>query len=110
MKASGDTLSFTITEDFSPSLVLNLMLLLPSQHLSHRAFRLTAFAVAIQIASVLFSLFWPVPLNDRISHWTPSSIPNDWRAQEHRWNLYHWIRTGGLIVAFALLVRSMSLR
>ena len=42
--------------------------------------------------------------------WTPESLPNDWKAQEHRWDLYHWVRTCGLIAAFAVLVVSVGLR
>lgn len=30
---------------------------------------------------------------------TPQSLPNDWKAQEHRWDVYHWLRTSGLVVA-----------
>jgi hypothetical protein len=58
----------------------------------------------------LFSLAGPVPINNRIIKWTPGSLPSDWKAQEHRWNLYHWLRTCGLVVAFALLVFSIGIR
>jgi hypothetical protein len=30
--------------------------------------------------------------------------PADWRAQERRWDFYHWVRTFGLIAAFTILV------
>jgi len=30
----------------------------------------------------------PVPINNRISRWTADSLADDWRAQEHRWDLY----------------------
>jgi Anthrone oxygenase len=60
--------------------------------------------------AIAFSLIGPVPINNRIAKWTPQSLPRDWQAQEHRWDLYHWFRTGGLIVAFALLVFSAGIR
>lgn len=90
------------------STLLNLLLLLPFAHLSEPAWRFAAMALGIQIAAVVFSLIAPVPINSRIARWTPASLPNDWKAQEHRWDLYHWSRTGGLVAAFALLALSMS--
>src|SRR3984885_2705050 len=92
------------------STLLNLLLLLPFERLSESAWRFAAIAFAIQALAVLFSLVGPVPINNRVIKWTPESLPNDWRAQEHRWDLYHWIRTCGLIVAFALLVLSFRTR
>jgi hypothetical protein len=57
---------------------------------------------------VLFSLIGPVPINNRIIKWTTQSLPEDWKAQENRWDLYHWLRTYGLIVAFAILIASVG--
>jgi hypothetical protein len=89
------------------STLLNLLLLLPPfGHLGVFAGRLAQIAFAIQVFAILFSLIGPVPINNRVKLWTPANLPTDWRAQEHRWDLYHWFRTCGLIVAFALLVLS----
>jgi hypothetical protein len=88
------------------STLLNLLLLLPFEHLGVLAGHLAQIAFAIQVAAILFSLVGPVPINNRIKLWTPTSLPSDWKAQERRWDLYHWIRTCGLIVAFTLLVVS----
>jgi len=92
------------------STLLNLLLLLPFGHLSKSAWHFAAIAFAIQVFAVAFSLVGPVPINNRIAKWTPASLPNDWKAQEHRWDLYHWFRTCGLIVAFAILVLSVGVR
>jgi Anthrone oxygenase len=92
------------------SALLNLLLLLPFEHLNQSAWRLAAIAFAIQALAVAFSLAGPVPINGRIAKWMPASLPNDWRAQEHRWDLYHWVRTCGLILGFALLVLSVGVR
>jgi len=67
-------------------------------------------AFAIQVLAVVFSLVAPVPINNRIAKWTPKSIPEDWNAQEHRWDLYHFVRTCGLVAAFAILSLSFSAR
>jgi hypothetical protein len=88
------------------STLLNLLLLLPFEHLGVLAGHLAQMAFAIQVFAVIFSLVGPVPINNRIKLWTPTQLPADWKAQEHRWDLYHWIRTAGLIIAFALLILS----
>jgi uncharacterized membrane protein len=85
------------------STLLNLLLLLPFEHLPRPAWHLVATAFAIQLLMVLFSLVGPVPINNRMKKWTPASLPPDWKAMEQRWDLYHWIRTLLLIAAFALL-------
>ena len=92
------------------STLLNLLLLLPFAGLNKAAWTLAAVAFAIQVAAVVFSLVGPVPINNRIAKWTPASVPSNWQAQEHRWDVYHWIRTAGLVVAFAALAASISFR
>lgn len=86
------------------STLLNLLLLLPFEHLGVLAGHLATTAFAIQVFAIFFSLGGPVPINNRIKLWTPANLPKDWKAQERRWDLYHWFRTCGLIVAFVLLV------
>jgi hypothetical protein len=88
------------------STLLNLLLLLPFAQLDPEAWRLAALAFAIQALAIPFSLFGPVPINNRIINWRPQSLPSDWKEQEHRWDVYHWLRTFGLIVAFAALILS----
>jgi hypothetical protein len=51
-----------------------------------------------------------LPINNPIKTWTPESLPIDWKAQERRWDLYHWVRTCGMIVGFALLLVSLAVR
>jgi len=89
---------------FEPALLLHF------ERLNTVSWRLAAIALAIQVGAVVFSLVGPVPINNRIAKWTPESLPIDWRNQEHRWDLYHGVRTVALIIAFALLVLSVGLR
>ncbi|MGA9722367.1 MAG: DUF1772 domain-containing protein [Candidatus Binatus sp.] len=86
------------------SALLNLLLLLPFENLNESAGNFAAAAFTIQVFAVLFSLVGPVPINNRIAKWTTESLPEDWEAQEDRWDQYHWWRTCGLIAAFAILV------
>jgi uncharacterized membrane protein len=92
------------------SALFDLLLVLPFEHLNKSAWQCAAIALCIQITAVVFSLVGPVPINNRMIKWTPESLPSDWKAQEYRWDLYHWIRTCGLVVAFALLVLSVGVR
>ena len=71
------------------SAALNVLLLLPFEHLNKTAWDLAAISLAIQVSAVVFSLIGPVPINNRIAKWTPESLPDDWKEQEYRWDLYH---------------------
>jgi hypothetical protein len=90
------------------STLLNLLLLFPFAHLNSVAWRFAAIAFAIQMLAVVFSLLAPVPINNRIAQWTPASLPNNWKAQENRWDLYHWLRTCSLVAAFIMLALSLG--
>lgn len=92
------------------STLLNFPLLLSFENLNKSAWHFAAIALAAQVFAVLFSLAGPVPINNRIAKWTLESVPNDWEKQEHRWDVYHWLRTCVLIAAFALLVLSLGAR
>jgi hypothetical protein len=91
------------------STLLNLLLLMPFVHLGEPAWRFAAAAFAIQFLACMFSIVAPVPINNRIAKWTVASLPENWKAMEQRWDLYHAGRTGGLIVAFAFLSLSLGL-
>lgn len=91
------------------STLLNLLLLLPFENLAGPAWRFAAISFAIQACAVVFSLIFPVPINNRISKWRTESLPGDWREQERRWDLYHWLRTTGLIAAFGILLLDVTL-
>ena len=91
----------------SASTLLNLMLLLPAARLNSEAWKPSVIALAIQILAVAFSLIAPVPINNQIARWTPQSPPSNWQVLEHQWDVYHWIRTCGLVIAFAILAFSI---
>ena len=92
------------------SALLNLAVVLPFEGLQGTTWRLAAVAFCIQALAVVFSVIFPVPINNRIVQWTAATVPRDWRAQEHRWDVLHISRTLGLIGAFALLTLSFGLR
>lgn len=92
------------------STLSNALLLFRFAHLSNSAWHLAAIACALQVICVVFSIVAPVPINNRIIRWTPETLPPDWKAQENRWDVYHALRTVTLILAFIVLVVSLSSR
>ena len=92
------------------STLLNLLLLLPFEGLTGMAWNFAAIAAGVQVCAALFSILFPVPINNRIMRWTTTTVPQDWRAQEHRWDGFHTFRTLGLIGSFALLTLSLGVR
>ena len=90
------------------STLLNLALLFPFVGLNRTAWSFAAIAFVIQVFAVLFSVLFPVPINNRIMLWTPPTLPKDWSAQERRWDSFHSSRTFGLIASFALLTLSLA--
>jgi hypothetical protein len=94
----------------SGSTLLNLLLLLPFEHLSKTAWCLATVAFAIQALCVVFSILAAVPINNRIIRWMPENLPADWKVQEARWDSYHAFRTFALIVAFIALIASVASR
>jgi uncharacterized membrane protein len=94
----------------SASTLLTLLLLLPFAGLGIQSRHFAEVALVLQVAAVAFSLVGPVPINNRILKWTPESLPKDWKSLEHRWDVYHWLRTAELIVAFGFLALSLAVR
>jgi uncharacterized membrane protein len=93
---------------FAGSTLVNLLILLPFEHLNGSAWRLSAIALVLQVFAVVLSVTLAVPINNRIAGWTVVSIPGNWRALERRWDFYHAFRTCALVVALALLVLSFA--
>jgi hypothetical protein len=60
--------------------LLNLLLLVPFEHLDRAAWRLAAVALAIQIFAVAFSIVAAVPINSRIATWTPTLTTQNLRG------------------------------
>jgi hypothetical protein len=43
-----------------------------------------------------------VPINNRSATWTADDHPDDWRAQQQRWDRQHYARVAIIITAFVL--------
>jgi uncharacterized membrane protein len=86
------------------NLILNILLVFPfgERYSASWWFYLTAavlFAVVI-----VFSLVFPVPINNRIAAWDPEDLPNDWRELRRRWDKFHSVRIVLLLSALGCLI------
>ena len=63
-------------------------------------------ATALFIAMSIYSVLLPVPINNQVARWQPDSLPSNWRELRNRWDTFHAIRVGFLVVALVLLVTS----
>jgi hypothetical protein len=61
-------------------------------------------AIALLLVSVVMSVTLLVPINSRVTRWSSTGAPEDWRAQVGRWNRFHYVRVGIIVAAFVLLV------
>src|SRR5262249_55317131 len=50
-----------------------------------------AGTVLFALVSV-FSVIFPVPVNNKIASWNPNDLPSDWRELRRRFNRYHFVR------------------
>lgn len=66
-------------------------------------------AAALLIVSVVMSVALLVPINNRSLTWTPDNRPDDWQAQQNRWDWLHQVRVVIIVVAFGALALATAL-
>ena len=59
-------------------------------------------AAALLVVSVVMSIAWLVPINNRSITWTGDNHPADWREQQQRWDRLHYARVAVIVGAFVL--------
>ncbi|MFD9500252.1 anthrone oxygenase family protein [Streptomyces sp. NPDC060035] len=65
---------------------------------------LVAAGSALLVLSVVMSLVVLVPINSRVATWSQEGVPADWKEQVGRWDRFHYVRVGIIVLAFALFV------
>ncbi len=68
---------------------------------------LTLVAAVLLGITVVMSLAWLVPINNRSSTWTADEHPADWREQMRRWDSLHYLRVAIIVAAFVLLAAAV---
>ncbi|MFE2442292.1 anthrone oxygenase family protein [Streptomyces melanosporofaciens] len=54
------------------------------------------------VLSVVMSITLLVPINSRVATWSREGVPADWRQQVVRWDRFHYVRVGVIVLAFTL--------
>ena len=52
----------------------------------------------------VFSVIFPVPVNNKIAGWDPNDLPDDWRELRRRFDQYHFARIVLLLITLSCLV------
>ncbi|MEV6590021.1 DUF1772 domain-containing protein [Streptomyces acidicola] len=65
---------------------------------------LVAVGTVLLVLSVVMSILLLVPINSRVATWSTEGIPADWKQQVGRWDRFHHVRVGVIVLAFALFV------
>ncbi|MBF6176528.1 DUF1772 domain-containing protein [Nocardia blacklockiae] len=71
---------------------------------THRHRWIAASASGLVVASFVVTRWGNVPINQQIKSWRVGALPADYTDILHRWELFHFTRTGCALVAFVLVI------
>ncbi|MBT2399682.1 DUF1772 domain-containing protein [Streptomyces sp. ISL-100] len=61
-----------------------------------------AAGAVLLVLSVVMSILLLVPINSRVATWSHEGVPADWKQQVGRWDRFHCVRVGIIVLAFTL--------
>ena len=61
-------------------------------------------SAALWITTIIISVIWLVPLNNRVASWSGASLPPDWQETRSRWDRLHRFRVALLLAALVCLI------
>ncbi|MBW4469610.1 MAG: DUF1772 domain-containing protein [Stenomitos rutilans HA7619-LM2] len=67
------------------------------------ATELAVVSAAIWLGSIIFTLVFPVPINNQVIRWNLDALPNNWKALRKQWDHFHAIRIVMLLLALTCL-------
>ena len=70
----------------------------------HAASLFTLYASGVWLFICIFSVIFPVPINNRVGRWNPSALPENWESERKLWDTYNTIRVAFIVLAFVFLV------
>lgn len=79
-----------------------LLIFLVSDRYSTQWWFYLAGTVLFALVSV-FSLIFPVPINNKIASWNPTDLPGDWLELRRRFDQYHFVRIMMLLIGLVCL-------
>lgn len=68
------------------------------------AFALTLVGFLSQLASLVFTGLFELPINARVLTWSPEDPPEGWEVMRDRWAAVHTVRTAVSVVGLGCLV------
>ena len=70
----------------------------------HAASLFTLYASCVWLFICIFSVIFPVPINNRVGRWNPLALPENWESERKLWDTYNTIRVAFIVLAFVFLV------
>ncbi|WP_086707913.1 DUF1772 domain-containing protein [Streptomyces antimycoticus] len=67
-----------------------------------------AAGTLLLVLSVVMSVLLLVPINSRVATWSREGVPADWKQQVGRWDRFHYVRVGVIVLAFTLLAVALG--
>ncbi|MEV0116123.1 anthrone oxygenase family protein [Streptomyces sp. NPDC050844] len=68
---------------------------------------LVTAGTALLVVSVVMSVLLLVPINSRVATWSKEGAPADWKQQVGKWDRFHYVRVGIIVLAFALFAAAL---
>lgn len=65
---------------------------------------LIGVSALLWVVSILYSVTMLVPINNRVSSWTPGNRPSDWKSDRNRWDQLHRWRVLLLTISLVFLI------
>ncbi|WP_369246251.1 anthrone oxygenase family protein [Streptomyces sp. R41] len=69
---------------------------------------LVTAGTVLLVLSVVMSILLLVPINSRVATWSHEGVPADWKQQMGRWDRFHYVRVGVIVLAFALFAVALA--
>lgn len=66
--------------------------------------KLLLTAALLWLFTIVFTLIFPVPINNRVAAWNLDVLPANWREERRRWDRLHAIRVVILLAALTCLI------
>ena len=71
--------------------------------------RLLLTSSVLWLLTIVFTVIFPVPINNRVAAWDLENLPQNWRAERQRWDRLHAFRVVMLVIALVCLIAGILL-
>ena len=106
-KALAGRLGRVMPAWYGASFVLSALLAWRLRNVGALSFHLVAASAGVSLAAIVCTVFFLVPINNRIAAWNLAALPPTWRRDRETWDGRHRWRVAALIVGFGLLTSGL---